>query len=221
MTATRRVWRLACGVAVSLFLGAVPSTQGGELSTDGPAVLGLDHIPIAVANLEEAAARYRALGFTLKPGRPHANGIRSQHAKSADGTELELITAAESRDALTATYRRHMAQGDGPAFLASYAPSRDAAAARLDSARVAHGGSAPYLDFEDRDGLGYLFPRSGSSFRPDGSSALRCRCGVSLQVVLARGELLVPARVTGPQGPSVFVPPALTHGLWLEFRESP
>src|SRR5262245_2486202 len=88
-----------------------------------PAVVGLDHVPIAVANLEAAAARYRGLGFTLKPGRPHDNGIRNQHAKFADGTELELISAPEARDALTTTYRRHLEHGDGPAFLALYAPS--------------------------------------------------------------------------------------------------
>jgi catechol 2,3-dioxygenase-like lactoylglutathione lyase family enzyme len=66
-----------------------------------PVVVGLDHIPIAVADLERAAERYRRLGFTLKPGRAHKNGIRNQHAKFADGTELELITAPEGRDSLT------------------------------------------------------------------------------------------------------------------------
>jgi hypothetical protein len=83
---------------------------------------GLDHIPIAVENLESAAERYRALGFVLKPGSPHDNGIRNQHAKFIDGTELELITAAEARDALTSTYRKHLAAGDGPAFLAFHVP---------------------------------------------------------------------------------------------------
>jgi catechol 2,3-dioxygenase-like lactoylglutathione lyase family enzyme len=83
---------------------------------------GLDHIPIAVEDLESAAERYRALGFVLKPGRPHDNGIRNQHAKFIDGTELELITAPEARDALTSTYRKHLTAGDGPAFLAFHVP---------------------------------------------------------------------------------------------------
>ncbi len=91
-------------------------------TTELPAIVGLDHIPIAVNDLERAAERFRALGFVLKPGRPHANGIRNQHAKFPDGTELELITAPEARDDLTAKYRRHLAAGDGPAFLALYAP---------------------------------------------------------------------------------------------------
>jgi hypothetical protein len=87
-----------------------------------PLLAGLDHVPVAVNDLDAAAARYRALGFALKPGQPHANGIRNWHAKFPDGTEIELITAPEARDALTTTYRRHLAEGDGPAFLALHAP---------------------------------------------------------------------------------------------------
>jgi hypothetical protein len=95
------------------------------------APVGLDHIPVAVSSLEAAAERYRALGFALKPGRPHANGIRNQHAKFPDGTEIELITAPESRDELTTKYRKHLAGGDGPAFLAFVASP--ATARRLDA----------------------------------------------------------------------------------------
>lgn len=87
-------------------------------------VRGLDHVPIAVNDLRAAATRFLQLGFTLKPGRPHDNGISNQHAKFSDGTELELITAPEATDDLTRKYREHLAQGDGPAFLALFAPER-------------------------------------------------------------------------------------------------
>ena len=113
-----------------VWFGALPGAQGLRRSGQ-PAVVGLDHIPIAVSNLDQAAERYRALGFSLKPGRPHDNGITNQHVKFTDGTELELITAPEARDALTGTYRRHLAAGDGPAFLAFYAPARDRVPERL------------------------------------------------------------------------------------------
>jgi hypothetical protein len=113
-------------IARSIAIGLAVVVLAGEASraTDTPAILGLDHIPIAVNDLEQAADRFRALGFVLKPGRPHANGIRNEHAKFPDGTELELITAPEARDDLTAKYRRYLAEGDGPAFLAFYAPQR-------------------------------------------------------------------------------------------------
>ena len=83
-------------------------------------VIGIDHVPVAVRDLEAASERYRRLGFVLKEGRPHANGIRNRHAKFPDGTEIELITAAEPTDALTRRYVEHLREGDGPAFLAFF-----------------------------------------------------------------------------------------------------
>jgi hypothetical protein len=109
--------RLVVGMAAA---GAIAAA--GVSGQRGPAIGGLDHIPIAVRDLDAAAARFRALGFVLKPGRPHANGIRNVHAKFPDGTELELITAPEGVDDLTRKYRAHLSQGDGPAFLALYTP---------------------------------------------------------------------------------------------------
>ena len=103
--------------------GVVVGRPQGQPASGDQTNRGLDHIPIAVAALERAAERYRALGFALKPGRPHENGIRNEHAKFADGTELELITAPAARDDLTATYRKHLAAGDGPAFLAFHVPA--------------------------------------------------------------------------------------------------
>ena len=114
-------WTTVLLAAASLALSA---PQGAPIAGD-QGNSGLDHIPIAVANLESAAEHYRALGFVLKPGRPHDNGIRNEHAKFLDGTELELITAPDARDDLTSTYRKHLAAGDGPAFLAFHVPLLD------------------------------------------------------------------------------------------------
>ncbi len=88
-----------------------------------PLVAGLSHVPTAVRDLEGMRARYQRLGFALKPGRPHDNGIRNFHIKFRDGTEIELITAAEARDDFTAHYVDFLRGGDGPAFLALHAPS--------------------------------------------------------------------------------------------------
>ena len=128
-----------------------------------PAVVGLDHIPIAVDNLSAAALRYRDLGFSLKPGRPHANGILNEHAKFADGSELELITAADATDALTTMYRRHLVQGDGPALLAFFAPNLDPVAQRLDSLKIIYRRAPPFIDVLDTS-LAYIFfgPRNHS-----------------------------------------------------------
>lgn len=114
---------------VPLLLAVVPLTNASRQPS--PLVTGLDHIIILVNDLEAAARRYRALGFALKPGRPHDNGIRNQHVKFEDGTELELLTAPEAKDQLTAQYRRYLAQGDGPAHVVLYAPDADALARRI------------------------------------------------------------------------------------------
>ena len=105
----------------SLVIGYLLLVSGCSGQTQSQAQtpsIALDHVVFAVNDLDAAAARFRSFGFTLKLGRPHDNGIRNQHAKFADGTELELLTAPEARDDLTTKYRQHLAAGDGPAYLA-------------------------------------------------------------------------------------------------------
>jgi hypothetical protein len=114
----------ACTVAM---LAGLQGQTTGRL----PAVLtGVDHVPVAVRDLKLAGDTYRRLGFVLKPGTPHPNGISNLHAKFVDGTEIELITAPRATDALTGTYVDHLKQGDGPAYLALHATDQ-AAAARM------------------------------------------------------------------------------------------
>jgi catechol 2,3-dioxygenase-like lactoylglutathione lyase family enzyme len=59
---------------------------------------GIDHLVIAVADLEAAVADYRALGFTVVPGGRHT-GIGSYNALIAfgDGAYLELLGFYETR----------------------------------------------------------------------------------------------------------------------------
>lgn len=92
------------------------------------AVQGLDHIPVMVRDLERAGADFEALGFVLKPGRAHANGLRNLHAKFADGTEIELITAPAATDALSTQYVDWLKKGDGPVSFGLYQPTARAPA---------------------------------------------------------------------------------------------
>lgn len=71
------------------------------------ALVRIDHIPLVVHDLEDVAAAYRRLGFTFKPGRVHADGIRNVHVKFANGTGIELITAVAPTDDLPRTRRRN------------------------------------------------------------------------------------------------------------------
>jgi hypothetical protein len=122
----------------------------------GPPRIGLDHIPVAVRDLEVAAAAYRALGFALKPGRPHANGIRNVHVKFPDGAGIELLTVPAAVDPLSATYLDLIRAGDGPAFLSFHARDPTALHAALRGGGYAFRQSGGLTDLE-ADGLGYLF----------------------------------------------------------------
>ena len=245
------------------------------VSSQEPAVRGLDHIPIAVKDLARAAERYQALGFSLKPGRPHDNGITNQHLKFPDGTELELITAPAARDALTTTYRRHLTAGDGPAFLALYAPLRDRVpqlgaglqymffggrnASPTDRPEhFAHDNTADsliavWLAGDDLSEERKLLGTVGASFArrtvyapgaveaevaqlvegevvflPGSHQIVKGRriVGATLRVkrLATAGDVMERAnvkglRMGGVNRSSLFLPPAVTHGLWLELRQ--
>jgi catechol 2,3-dioxygenase-like lactoylglutathione lyase family enzyme len=268
-------WMTARMAALSVALvSGVIATAGNGVPT-APAVTGLDHIPIAVQNLEAAAERYRAFGFSLKPGRPHENGIRNEHVKFPDGTELELITAPEARDRLTTTYRKHLAGGDGPAFLAFFAQTVDDAVRQLAPPYVffgprnhsptdrpehfAHPNGADsligvWLAADDLSRERRLLQAIGATLErksvhvPEAFSAEVAQLPEGTVVLLPGRRQAVPGRpiagatvrvtdlaaarrllervpgvslrsASGSGWSSVFLPPALTHGLWLELRE--
>jgi hypothetical protein len=109
----------------------------------------LDHIPIAVRDLDAAVTDFRALGFAIKPGRPHANGLRNAHVKFANGAGLELITATQAADALSSRYVDLLREGEGPAYLALHATDEARAAAALKAAGIPHGFDANGLELTD------------------------------------------------------------------------
>jgi hypothetical protein len=90
-------------------------------------VQGLDHVPVVVRDLAKASADFEALGFVLKPGRPHGNGLQNVHAKFADGTEIELISPVTAVDALSARYVEWLKEGDGPESFGLYVPDERSA----------------------------------------------------------------------------------------------
>lgn len=294
MSRTRTAATLAAVLTAAAHTAA--NLPQGAQGPDSPLVLGVDHIPLAVADLEVAASHYGQLGFTLKPGRPHENGIRNQHVKFADGTAIELITAADARDALTAEYRAHLAGGDGAAFVSLFAPELNRVARAFDAERGACRRGDGLLSFPLGDPLRYVFfgARTTSPtdrpehFRhPNGAEALigvwiaadglaaerallaglgatiteqdvnvpetvrgavarfplgdvvllpgsrqlvpgrkivgatvRVRDLALLRRALAQGRREAPPAAQTTPGRSEFLAPDLTHGIWLEFRET-
>lgn len=118
---------------------------------------GIDHIPIVVADLDSAAATYSRLGFSLKPGRAHDNGIRNRHVKFPDGTELELITADSAADELTREYLRLLAAGEGAAFLALYTTDANQLKRNLDAAGIERNSGGYGVSFPSDSPIRFIF----------------------------------------------------------------
>ena len=126
------------GLAMITLLGAAPGAAGQALMPGAPcransAAIRLDHVVIAVTDLASARLAFHdTLGFSLKPGRVHENGLRNAHVRFGDGSALELIsTGAGEPDELSEWYGRFLTQGDGGAFVALRAGPPDSVLGRL------------------------------------------------------------------------------------------
>jgi hypothetical protein len=156
----KRCVRAGAGFRIGLVLLASCAPAASPLPAPAPApplVQGLDHVPVAVRDLDRAADDYRALGFALKPGRPHDNGIRNLHVKFENGTEIELITAPEALDELTTEYRHHLAEGEGPAFLGLFAPDTARIERKLGAAGIRAEEDGGLIGFSSGEPLHALF----------------------------------------------------------------
>jgi catechol 2,3-dioxygenase-like lactoylglutathione lyase family enzyme len=138
--------------ALALFVGVLSLPAAAQ----EPVRLGLDHIPVAVRDLEAASSTYRALGFALKPGRPHPNGIRNAHVKFPDGAGIELLTVPAAVDPLSAKYVGMIRAGDGPAFLSFHARDTTALHTALRAGGYPFSDAGGLTDLQSPE-LGFLF----------------------------------------------------------------
>jgi peptidoglycan/xylan/chitin deacetylase (PgdA/CDA1 family) len=101
-------WMKSQGLAVSFREDPEPPAWVTALYNGSLTSLRLDHTPIAVRDLPAAIDQFHALGFTIKPGRPHQNGIENASIKFADGSYLELITSHDASDAVSREYQQFL-----------------------------------------------------------------------------------------------------------------
>ena len=94
------------------------------------AALGLDHVGIAVPDLDAAAGEFAALGFQVTPRALHAGGRTANRCVMLrDGGYLELMGIVPGHR--SATLERFLAHGPGAHSLAMEVADEQAAAARL------------------------------------------------------------------------------------------
>ncbi len=129
-----------------------------EKQADGKsALIGIDHMPTVVADLEKASDSFRRLGFSLKPGRVHENGLRNNHIKFKDGSGIELISVPDMpNDAMTQSYSEQLREGEGPAYIAFHARNTEAFIAALKAANIQHKNNNGLITLTDPQ-LSFIF----------------------------------------------------------------
>src|ERR1700730_8694281 len=92
------------------------------------AITGVDHVVIAVADLDGAEATYRRLGFTLSPRARHSAAMgTANHTIMLEHDYFELLAVLTPTDR-NGRWREALSRGEGVVGVAAATPS--AAAAR-------------------------------------------------------------------------------------------
>jgi len=124
----------------------------------------LDHVTLVVRDLEAARGAVRNLGFRVKEGRLHPNGIRNAHVKTRSGASLELLTVDSTigqPDHQSREYLDFLAAGEGGAFIALGGAPVDSVAARLEPLAldytIERGLAWDYLTFPPDSDLRHLY----------------------------------------------------------------
>lgn len=88
-------------------------------STPVSAQLKSDHINFVVSNLAEYKTLFNNLGFVLKPGTKHSNGIENFFIKFPTGPYIEILSVVKPKDNIARFYGNLQQKGQiEPAFLA-------------------------------------------------------------------------------------------------------
>jgi catechol 2,3-dioxygenase-like lactoylglutathione lyase family enzyme len=75
---------------------------------------GIDHVVIAVNDLDQATADFTAAGFTVTPGGEHANGeTHNALVAFSDGSYFEIIAWKNPQTASVNTWLRRLQAGEG------------------------------------------------------------------------------------------------------------
>lgn len=122
-----------------------------------------DHAVVVVDDIEAASGTYRSLGFTVKPGRLHDNGLLNSFIEFSDSTELELMSiVGEAKDHSARGYANILSEsGESGAYIALTGPELLTASALLKSLGIKHdlvlGQLWDYLTFSKNSGLEHFF----------------------------------------------------------------
>lgn len=144
----------------------------------------LDHVIVAVNDIYEAVETYQNLGFTIKPGKVHKNGLINSHIKFPNRTGLELMSiAGVVKDDVARKYADILKFGDGGAYIAFSVASQKKVVEKLKMLGIDHqvktGRLWDYITFYDEPDFEHLFFIDAHHASIDDLSVLRHKNGSS------------------------------------------
>lgn len=130
--------------------------------TDVLSQVRIDHAIMIVNDLDSAIARYDHLGFTIKPGKLHENGLLNAHIKFQNGSAFELMTLSGiPGDKMARTYKQLLAEQEGGVYLALTGHQADDLKAWLHDHQITYlemeGKVWSYISFPEDSPFAHLF----------------------------------------------------------------
>ena len=122
----------------------------------------IDHVISVVSELEEATKEFSSLGFTIKPGRLHKNGLLNAHIKFDNYTSFEFMTVkGNPNDEMAQEYASFLEKGGGGMYLSLSGLSIESVQTILTEANIQFAVSKQklwsYISFPKQLELSHLF----------------------------------------------------------------
>ena len=97
----------------------------------------VDHVITVVTDLDSAVKAFEELGFRVKPGSMHKNGLLNAHIKFKNGTSVELMSVVgEPTDELAKEYAELLIQGERGVYLSLSGMPTGELASRLNELNI-------------------------------------------------------------------------------------
>ena len=122
----------------------------------------VDHVIYVTENLDSTINRIQEIGFTIKKGRQHSNGILNARIKFENNSSLEFITInGTPKDDLAKEYQELITQKEGRVYIALTGIKLNLLSAKLQKSEIQHsievGKNWNYLTFPKGSNLALFF----------------------------------------------------------------
>ena len=124
--------------------------------------LMIDHIITLYPDINQVKAEFSEMGFNVKPGRMHENGLENAHLKFSNGSSVELMSLSEKAgDQIASNYEKLLQENINGAYLALSGFTLSFLQKKLDSIslnyEVTHTAAWTYLTFPGYFELQHVF----------------------------------------------------------------